>query len=120
MDWRYLRPRGGASGAMRTCGSGTCGMGPSEAGEGRRPSPRDASRAERERAGPRAAEGGALPAPPAGRGSMPRVTERHRPDSNRGIRVLQTLALPLGDGAETGAPVLAEGRTGVNDRRAAG
>ena len=29
--------------------------------------------------------------------------ERRRPDSNRGMRVLQTLALPLGDGACTAA-----------------
>src|SRR6266542_3603131 len=28
---------------------------------------------------------------------------RHRPDSNRGIKVLQTFALPLGDGAVPGA-----------------
>ena len=28
---------------------------------------------------------------------------RHHPDLNRGIKVLQTLALPLGDGAMCGA-----------------
>src|SRR5689334_8377398 len=90
-------PASGGSGAGATV---TTGGG---AGGGVRAGGRDAAHPARARVNSHA------PATPVPLGRVTSGKRRH-PDSNRGMRVLQTLALPLGDGARSDRGFVGHGR----------